>query len=497
MTQIGPPPHGPAHPPSAAQPSSSRNDRATSETVLIVDDEEGILRAVSKLLRREGYGVRTANAAEIALDDLSRRACDVALVDLQMPGASGLEFLEQMSHRHPDIPVIIMSGSGTISHAVEAMRFGAVDFVEKPVQPLRLTACIRKALDHASLQRRHERLLEDIGAQRKLIGSSEAMARLRRLINRVACTDARVLILGENGTGKELIASALHEVSPRASHPFIKLNCSALPEHLLESELFGHERGAFTGAHARRRGRFELANRGTLFLDEVGDMPLSMQAKILRALQEGEFERVGGAETVRVDVRVVAATNKDIVQMVAEGSFREDLYYRLNVFTLRPPPLRERFGDIPELVEHLLSQRGVHSRLTPAAMQRLESHPFLGNVRELQNIIERLLIMSDGPTIGRDDVEAALPAAPPKVAPPVRKQVAPSASPSVNVPRPEASGAANEQPESHTFRSLQEFERHRIMVALQQTKGRRGEAAELLGMSRSTLWRRVKALGLD
>ncbi len=451
-----------------------------SGTILLIDDDERLLSVLARTLRAEGFGVRTANAAEIALSDLALRPCDLAVVDLMMPGMSGLEFLQVMGKKYPRIPVIVMSGMGSIDVAVQAMQGGAADFVEKPIRPERIQTSIHKALEMAALQDRHERLLEDIGANKRLVGSSTPMRQLRQLIVKVARTDARVLVLGENGTGKELIASAIHEGSARAEQPFIKLNCSALPDHLLESELFGHERGAFTGAHARRRGRFELAHRGTLFLDEIGDMPLSMQAKILRALQEGEFERVGGAETISVDVRVIAATNKDIESMVDLGSFREDLFYRLNVFTLRPAPLRDRPGDVPELVEHLLKINGNGLQFTIGALRALEQYPFPGNVRELQNIVERLVILADGPRIDEGTVRASLPRL---------RSHAPT-------PQTQIRNVAPPFPTSR-IASLEEFERERVLRALHESSGKRGDAARLLGMSRSTLWRRLKALGLE
>src|SRR5688572_10843402 len=310
--------------------------------ILIVDDEPDILHAFERILTTETHDVETSSSAEEALEALDRLSFDLVLTDLSMPRMDGFELLTRMRQRGDATPTLVISGAGTVESAVRAIRLGALDFLEKPVHRERLVLTVQNALRYAQLQEVHGRLQADISYERTLIGRGPAMQRLIGLIGRVAPSDGRVLITGENGTGKELVAAAIHAGSARNSGPFVKLNCGAVARDLVESELFGHEKGAFTGAVTARKGRFEIADGGTLLLDEIGDMPMPMQVKLLRVLQEGQFERVGGGRTLKVDVRVLAATNRDLGAMVREGSFREDLYYRLNVVTLQVPPLRER-----------------------------------------------------------------------------------------------------------------------------------------------------------
>lgn len=446
-----------------------------SVRILIVDDNEALVRGLTRTLRNH-FQVEGAHSAEVALDVLDLHSFDLILMDLSMPGMSGIQLLQTIRDMGRTELVIMMSGSGSIESAVHALKLGASDFIEKPVRPEMLLVSIRNAMKKSTLDPAPERQVPSKPPTERMIGDSEAMQRIRRLIQRVAPTEGRVLITGQNGTGKELVASAIHEHSSRASGPFIKLNCSAIPADLIESELFGHEKGAFTGAYGRRKGRFELADGGTLFLDEVGDTPLTMQAKLLRVLQDGQFERIGGGTTLHVDVRVLAATNRELPQMVADGKFREDLYYRLNVFPIEMPPLTQRVGDVPALARHFAVVAGMRNRgealqLSDGAVACLQEHDFPGNVRELQNIVMRLSILADGAEISESDVRLALP----------------------SIPRPPRAEPSSVVPPGVT---AEELERQRIVAALQESGGRKARAADLLGMSRSTFWRKMKQHGL-
>jgi DNA-binding NtrC family response regulator len=383
-------------------------------TILVVDDEPSILTTVSRALGLEGYVVDVAGSAEIALEKLEDTAFDAILLDVQLPGMDGLAMLEELSARGVAVPVIMMSGNATIETAVEATKRGADDFIEKPIGSDRLVLSLERSLELHDLQHENRELKRryDVGAS--LLGESAPMSNLRRQIELAGDSAAPVLILGERGTGKELVATAIHDASSRAQGPLEKLNCAAVPEGLIESELFGHETGAFTGATKQRRGKFERASGGTLFLDEVGDMPPQMQAKLLRVLQEGEVERVGATSTIAVDVRVVAATNKSLDAEIEAGRFRPDLFDRLNVVPLRIPPLRERIADVPLLAEHFLALAcEVHGRpdkkIAPAAMNLLERYAYPGNVRELRNLIERLVILTPDQTITEAQARALLP----------------------------------------------------------------------------------------
>nr|MDQ3389560.1 sigma-54 dependent transcriptional regulator [Gemmatimonadota bacterium] len=367
-------------------------------TVLIVDDEPNIRRMLGSLLRAEGFRTREAGTARGALAEIHAEEPDVVLMDLYMPGETALDALPELRELAPDLPVVIMSGKATLSDAVRATKLGAFHFLEKPLTPESVLVTLRSALELRDARALNRALREELGAGEEMVGASRPMAEVRALIARVAATGARVLITGESGTGKELAAGDIHRLSNRASGPFIRVNCAAIPRDLVESELFGHERGAFTGATDRRRGRFELASGGTLFLDEIGDLSLEAQAKLLRALEAGEIERVGGTETIAVDVRVIAATNKDLRAQITAGRFREDLFFRLHVIPLHLPPLRDRREDIPPLVEHFLARQRARTglfppRLTEGAMEALARHPWPGNVRELANIVERLVIL--------------------------------------------------------------------------------------------------------
>jgi len=377
--------------------------------ILIVDDEEGVRRALRQLLEYEGHAVREAGTGGEGLTAIQRAIPDLVFLDVKMPRVDGLEILPRIHDIDAAVPVVMISGHGTIETAVEATRKGAWDFLEKPLDTDRVLLTLRNVLERRGLERENERLRTEVEAHHAIVGESPAIRAVMDRVEKVAPTDARVLITGENGTGKELVARALHRLSPRASGPFVEVNCAAIPSELIESELFGHIKGSFTGAVADRAGKFEQADGGTLFLDEIGDMSAAAQSKVLRALQEGVVTRVGGSSAIRVDVRVMAATNKDLEAEIEEGRFRDDLYFRLNVVPIHMPPLRERRGDIPLLVRHFAERAREQQRLPartfgPAAMERLAELPWPGNVRELRNTVERLLILGTSDEIGEEDV---------------------------------------------------------------------------------------------
>jgi len=367
-------------------------------TILIVDDEQNILVTLSRALKLEGYRTEVAGGGRIGLDKLSTQPVDLVLLDVKMPDMDGLAVLQNILQNHPSLPVVMMSGHASIEIAVKAVRMGAADFLEKPLSSEKVLVTISNALAISRLTRENQDLKTLAGLHTEMVGTSQPMQALYEQIKLVAPSNGRVLITGENGSGKELVARAIHENSHRSKGPFIKVNCAAVPNELIESELFGHEKGSFTGASQQRRGKFELADSGTIFLDEIGDMPLSMQAKLLRVLQEGEIERVGSSETLRVDVRVISATNQDLQSSINTGGFREDLFYRINVIPIALPSLREHKEDIPILAEHFtkLACENNNRRLktfSEDAMKRLLEYEYPGNVRELKNSIERLVIM--------------------------------------------------------------------------------------------------------
>ena len=446
-------------------------------TILVVDDEQNILSSISTALGLEGYEVEVAGSAEIALDKLRRQSFDAILLDVQLPRMDGLELLDTIRERRIEAPVIMMSGHGTIEVAMEAIRRGAVDFIEKPIGSDRLMLSLGQALKLRKLEDENRELRRRFGPGTQLLGESEAMKALRAQLGLAARSNATVLILGERGTGKELVAAAIHSESGRADKPFEKLNCAAVPDGLIESELFGHEPGAFTGATKRRQGKFERAHQGTLFLDEVGDMPGPMQAKLLRVLQEGELERVGGGSAVPVDVRVVAATNKSLEDEIERGRFRADLFDRLNVVPLRVPALRDRPQDIPLLADHFLELAcEVHERpgksLSPGAMALLTGYRYPGNVRELRNLVERLVILTPGPVIDEAEARVLLPS--------------PSAGQSTTGFRPE----------TPLRELLEEAERDLIERALRHRGGHVTKTAADLGLERSHLYKKMRALGI-
>ncbi len=384
-------------------------------TILVVDDEASIRRTLREILEYEDYGVDAVVDGEEALSAIRSNAYDLVLLDVKMPKLDGMEVLKAIAEEAPELPVVMISGHGTIETAVEATKLGAYDFIEKPPDLNRLLLTVRNALDHGQLETQNRRMRQAISEQSSsgltpIIGESEEIQEIKETITRVAPTEARVLISGENGTGKELVAKWIHHESARAEGPLVDVNCAAIPSELIESELFGHEEGAFTGATEQRIGKFEQAHEGTLFLDEIGDMSLSAQAKVLRVLQENKIQRVGGDRNIDVDVRVVAATNKDLMAEIEDGSFREDLYHRIGVILIDVPPLRERRDDIPLLTRHIADDLARRNGLSPKAftddaIHRLKRYEWRGNVRELHNVLERVLILSDGPQIDASDVE--------------------------------------------------------------------------------------------
>jgi len=372
--------------------------------IFVVDDEEGIRESLTDILSDEGYEVLTAGSGEEALKILSDQNPDLILLDVWLTGMDGLETLQQIKGMKPDIPVIMISGHGNIELAVKATRAGAYDFLEKPLSLERVVLAAQRAIERSSLEAENKLLKKDLTRKWRIVGNAQKMTHLLEQIELAAKSNSRVLILGESGAGKELVAHTLHEKSTRANKSFIEMNCAAIPQELIESELFGHEKGSFTGAFERKKGKFELADEGTLFLDEVGDMSLSTQAKVLRVLETQEFQRVGGSRNIKVDVRIITATNKDLVEEVKKGNFREDLLYRLNVIPLVIPPLREKKEDIPALIEYFLEYFAVEygqkpKKITPEAMKKLEEYEWPGNVRELRNVIERLVIMTPAQVI--------------------------------------------------------------------------------------------------
>jgi two-component system nitrogen regulation response regulator NtrX len=438
--------------------------------VLVVDDEPSVLLETSASLKRH-YDVLTAASADDAERILAKERVGLLITDLRLPGRDGLALLESAKTSHPDLPVVVMSGHGTIEEAVKAIQLGAADFVEKPFGPDRLHVTVERALELKALQRENERLRALAGSGDEMVGASASLEQIRAEIAKVGRTDAKVLITGESGTGKELVARAIHRSSPRARGPFEKLNCAALPKDLVESELFGYEKGAFTGAVQMKRGRLEAADQGTLFLDEVGDMSLETQAKFLRAIETGEIERLGSTRTISVDTRIVAATNKDLSEEIAAGRFREDLYYRLNVVPIHLPPLRHRREDIPLLVDHFVAKLGSeHGRpprqFTREAVDRLTRYPWPGNIRELKNLIERLLIMTDSDTVGAPELEEVLPM------------------------------DADEGPPSEIKAARDKAERDTILAMLKQCQWNVTEASRRLGMDRGYLHRKIKRYGL-
>ncbi len=444
-------------------------------TVLIVDDEAGVRSALSGVLRDEGYVVEAVESGEACLDRVVRAPYDVIVLDIWLPGMDGLATLARLRERRVDAPVVMISGHGNIESAVKAIKLGAYDFVEKPLSLEKTVLVIGNAVRQSRLEAENRALRAHVDRRLTMVGESYVMVQLREQVAMAAPTNGRVLIYGENGTGKELVARTVHALSRRRGGPFVEVNCAAIPEELIESELFGHVRGAFTGAMLDRRGKFELADGGTLFLDEIGDMSLKTQAKVLRALQEQVVEPVGGAASVRVDVRVLAATNKDLPTEIRASRFREDLYFRLNVIPVFVPPLRDRVDDIPRLAEHFMSELAREygrrrKTFDPMAMSVLQRYRWPGNVREMRNVLERLMIMVPGDTIAPSDLSfleggAGIDIAPGEVSMPL-----------------------------HDARDA--FERDYILKALASQHGNISRTADVLGVERSNLYRKMRGFGI-
>ena len=453
-----------------------------SKTILVVDDEKDIRISLTGILEDEGYQVLTADNGAEALECARQEVPDLVLLDIWMPGMDGLQTLEKLKTLFPQVTVIMISGHGTIETAVRATKLGAFDFIEKPLSLDKVLISVVNALRMKELRVENEELKRAVANEYEMIGSAPVIAALREQIMRVAPTTASVLVTGENGTGKELAARSIHYYSLRRDRPFIAINCAAIPEELIESELFGHEKGAFTGAVAQKKGKFDLADNGTLFLDEIGDMSLRTQAKILRIIQERCFERVGGTKLVTVDVRIVAATNKKLDEEISQGRFREDLYYRLNVVPFQVPALRERREDIPLLVQHFVSQfyrREGHDPKTfsSEALALLAGYDWPGNVRELKNIVERILIMTPGRTITAVDVPELRGA--PAVA-------------DLFEQRSEGFAVIGTLREAR-----EEFEREFIIQKLEENDWNISRTAEVIELERSNLHRKIKSYGID
>jgi two-component system nitrogen regulation response regulator NtrX len=443
-----------------------------SKRILIVDDEENIGRSLRLILEREGYGIAVCRSIrEFRVHPDVERA-DAFLFDVRLPDGSGIDLLRSVRQNGNPAPAVMISGHGTIADAVEATRAGAFDFLEKPLSRDKVLLAIKNALEHSSLRAENARLRELVGINPKMIGSSPAFQRAVDQASMAARSDARVLLIGESGTGKELLAAHIHQNSPFAAGPFVKVNCAAIPTELIESELFGHEKGAFTGATGARRGKFELADSGTIFLDEVGDLHGASQAKLLRVLQEGEFHRVGGEQTIRVAVRVISATNRDLSALVLQSKFREDLYYRLSVVPIRVPALRERPQDIKLLAEYFLDDFCARNnfkqkKLDDAVYPILESYPWPGNARELRNAIERMAILTAGERLTREAIPVE-----------IRVQRDPA-------------------PRSSVQEARESAERDHILRALEEANWNVSGAARALGMERTNLHKRIRALGLS
>lgn len=449
------------------------------EHILIVDDEKNILQTLSPILQDEGYEVSTAANGTDALRLVREDAPLVVLLDIWLPDIDGIEVLKKIKEQQPEVIVIMMSGHGTIETAVKATKLGAYDFIEKPLSMEKVSLIVKHAIDRQRLEEDNLLLRQKIEKKYELIGSSEKMEQLKEQIKIAGPSSSRVLISGENGTGKELVARSIHNESPRRGKPFVEVNCAAIPDTLIESELFGHEKGAFTGATAMKRGKFEQADGGTIFLDEIGDMSLATQAKVLRVLQEQEFQRVGGAKTIRVDVRVIAASNKNLKEEIKKGSFREDLFYRLNVIPLHVPPVRERKEDMPFLIEHFLMEFSREYGMKPKKIAEdvikvFQEYNWPGNVRELKNIVERLMIMTKSPVIAISDIPKSLKS-------------------DISL----LDAAAHEVKKYDSFKdAVNDFEKEYITTILKENDWNISKTADVLQLDRSHLHRKIKTLNI-
>jgi two-component system nitrogen regulation response regulator NtrX len=450
-----------------------------ARTILVVDDEESILQSLDGILTDEGFEVIAARSGLEALEKIEEEMPDLVLLDIWMPELDGIETLVKIKETYSHLQVVMMSGHGTIETAVRATKLGAYDFIEKPLSLEKVLLCINNALNHHRLEEEINILKQKTQNKYEITGNSVAIIQLKEQIKIVAPTNAWVLISGENGTGKELVAHTIHRLSKRSSNPMVEVNCAAIPEELIESELFGHEKGAFTGANAMKRGKFDQAHEGTLFLDEIGDMSLKAQSKTLRILQEQKFERVGGNRTIQVDVRVIAATNKDLEGEIEKGTFRDDLYFRLNVIPMRVPPLRERIEDIPELLNEFVKEISLNTGLDPkvfsdGAIETLQNYQWPGNVRELKNLVERLVIMAPGSDIKPEEI-----------------------------PPPFSRGAEMKDHLESDFMvdsfkdAKSRFEKIYIQRKLREFNGNISQTAEAIGIERSNLHKKIKAYGLE
>jgi len=454
-------------------------------SILVVDDNETIRDGMSTIIRKMGHEVRGAASGQNAMKILDQYGADLVLCDLKMEGMDGIAVLEEIRKKSPETLVIIITAFGTIEIAVDAMKKGAFDFMQKPFSQDVLRTKVGQALKFRDLSERNVRLEQEIDVLREdadretgfMVGSSPAMKNIQEMTKKVATGDSSVFIHGESGTGKELIAKAIHKQSPRVNGPFIKVTCSALAEGVLESELFGHEKGSFTGAIKQKLGRFELADKGTIFLDEIGDISPNIQLKLLRVLQEKEFERVGGTKTIRVDVRVICATNRDLMALIREGKFREDLYYRLHIVPIEVPPLRERKTDISELIEHFLKKLSIRTRkkfsgVTSEAMKTLLDYPWPGNIRELENVIEQVMVLADGSVIKKEDLPSFL---------------------TKGADTPMLRGALGSKPLNEI---LDDIERELIKEAYTKANKVKTETARILGIKPSALYYKLEKYGL-
>ena len=443
------------------------------ELILVVDDEEGIRESLSGIISDEGYRVAAVESGEAALEYLEKDTPELVFLDVWLPGMDGLETLKKMKERFPDTAVVMISGHGTIETAVNATAAGAYDFIEKPLSLERVVLAARRALEKSSLLRANRKLRETLHQRWQLVGESPGLQKIRSQIEMVSKSNSRVLVTGESGTGKEIVAHLIHELSDRAGGPFVEVNCAAIPHELIESELFGHEKGSFTGAFEKKKGKFELADKGTLFLDEIGDMSFQTQAKLLRVLESQEIQRVGGSKSIAVDTRVIAATNKDMEEYIKEGKFRDDLYFRLNVIPVELPPLRARKEDIPLLAEYFLGQladeyRQPAKHLSESALSSLIEHSWPGNIRELKNLIERLVIMTPGGEIGPEGISV----------------------------REDTSGGGYFMMD--VLREAREaFERDFITRKLSENGWNVSRTAEVLEIERSNLHRKIKSFGIQ
>ncbi|HTL43981.1 MAG TPA: sigma-54 dependent transcriptional regulator [Vicinamibacterales bacterium] len=452
--------------------------------ILVVDDEAEIRRSVRMILEYEGHDVQEASSGPEALALVQREPPDLVFLDIKMPGMDGLEVLQKMREVNDALPIVIISGHATVSTAVEATKLGAFDFIEKPLSSERVLVTIRNVLDQSRLADENRSLKRAVEARHQMVGESPALRQIWDAIKRAAPTNATVLLLGESGVGKELVARAIHRNSLRSRERFVQVNCAAIPEELIESELFGHEKGSFTGATEKQIGKFEQADRGTIFLDEVGDMSAKTQAKVLRVLQEGEVERLGSARTIKVDVRVIAATNKDLEAEIEKGNFREDLYFRLSVIPIRVPPLRDRRDDIPSLVRHFVDVFSRENnrrpqRFTAAALEYLQKARWKGNVRELKNTVERLLIMTPGDAIDVDDLREFVRTEAPRTG-------------------PAAGGGDADRERPGTLREFKESaEREFLVQKLRENAWNISKTAEVIGTPRSNLYKKLEQYAIS